>query len=256
MHFSTATNNSVSVPVATYSNADTQKKQILKDNKGKSGVYRWTNLLNAKSYIGSGVNLSKRLSYYYSRQYMKTKLKRSKSLIYSSILIHGLSNFKLEILEYCEPRYVISREQYFLDLLKPKYNILPTAGSNLGFKHSEETKALISEAQQGENNSFFGQTFSHSEETKAKISEAQQGENNSFFGQTHSYETKAKISEALGTAIKVLDKETNATSTYASIRKAAEALGVTQRTLCYHFKKTNSFIFKGRYRIEKVINDS
>jgi hypothetical protein len=36
-------NNSVSVPVAvpvvTYSNADTQKEQILKENKGKSGIY-------------------------------------------------------------------------------------------------------------------------------------------------------------------------------------------------------------------------
>lgn len=129
MHFSTATkygnsianpfNNSVSVPVATYSNADTQKKQILKDNKGKSGVYRRTNLLNAKSYIGSGVNLSKRLSYYYSRQYMKTKLKTSKSLIYSSILKHGHSNFTLERLEYCTPSKTVKREQYFLDLLNP-----------------------------------------------------------------------------------------------------------------------------------------
>jgi hypothetical protein len=28
------------IPVATYANADTEKMQILKENKGRSGVYR------------------------------------------------------------------------------------------------------------------------------------------------------------------------------------------------------------------------
>ncbi len=32
-------------------------------------------------------------------------------------------------------------EQKYLDLLKPNYNILKTAGSRLGFKHSEKTLA-------------------------------------------------------------------------------------------------------------------
>jgi hypothetical protein len=49
MQFSTATkygnsianplNNSVSVPVVTYSNAAADKSRVLKENKGKSGVY-------------------------------------------------------------------------------------------------------------------------------------------------------------------------------------------------------------------------
>jgi len=39
---------------------------------------------------------------------------------------------------------IISREQYYLDLLKPKYNILKTAGSSVGFKYSEATKAQMS----------------------------------------------------------------------------------------------------------------
>jgi hypothetical protein len=33
------------------------------------------------------------------------------------------------------------REQYYLDLYKPKYNILKIAGSNLGYKHTEDTLA-------------------------------------------------------------------------------------------------------------------
>jgi group I intron endonuclease len=44
----------------------------------------------------------------------------------------------------CDKSEVISREQYYINQLKPEYNILPTAGSLLGFKHSEETIAKLS----------------------------------------------------------------------------------------------------------------
>lgn len=34
---------------------DTCKAIILKDNKGKTGIYRWVNLINGKTYIGSAL---------------------------------------------------------------------------------------------------------------------------------------------------------------------------------------------------------
>jgi hypothetical protein len=71
-------------------------------------------------------------------------------------------------------------------------------------------------------------------------------------GKTLSEETKAKISTAQGTAITVMDKETAIISTYTSINRAAKVYGVTQQALSYHFKKTNSFVLKGRYLFEKV----
>jgi excinuclease UvrABC nuclease subunit len=46
----------------TYLNAKVQKPEILKDQRGKSGIYRWVNKINGKSYVGSAVNLSIRLS--------------------------------------------------------------------------------------------------------------------------------------------------------------------------------------------------
>lgn len=52
---------------------------------------------------------------------------------------YGYSNFILEILEYCDKFDLLNREQYYMNLLKPEYNVLLTAGSNLGFKHSEGT---------------------------------------------------------------------------------------------------------------------
>jgi len=44
-------------PIVVYSNADTQKFEIIKENKGKSGIYRWTNLENGSTYIGSASGL-------------------------------------------------------------------------------------------------------------------------------------------------------------------------------------------------------
>ena len=68
------------------------------------------------------------------------------SLIHKALLKYGYSNFKLEILEYCDTVNCIEREQFYsaaLDLLKPEYNILLKAGSTLGYKHSEEAKAKM-----------------------------------------------------------------------------------------------------------------
>lgn len=61
-------------------------------------------------------------------------------VINRALLKYGYANFSLEILEYCEPSKCTEREQYYLDLLKPEYNVLPIAGSCLGYKHSEESK--------------------------------------------------------------------------------------------------------------------
>ena len=65
-----------------------------------------------------------------------------------------MTNFSLEILEYCESNkeILLEREQYYLDLIPLKYNIYPTAGSPLGSKLSEETREKMSEAKKGENN--------------------------------------------------------------------------------------------------------
>jgi hypothetical protein len=35
-------------------------------------------------------------------------------------------------LEYCDLENIIDREQYYIDLLKPEYNVLKDAGSSLG----------------------------------------------------------------------------------------------------------------------------
>jgi len=66
-------------------------------------------------------------------------LHNNKTPIHNALLKYGYANFSLEILEYCEKKDSISKEQFYFDLLKPEYNILEKAGSSLGFKHTDDT---------------------------------------------------------------------------------------------------------------------
>jgi len=60
------------------------------------------------------------------------------------MLKNGYSNFELHILEYCDSDKVLQREQCYIDLLYPEYNMCKIAGSSRDFKHSEETIAKMS----------------------------------------------------------------------------------------------------------------
>jgi group I intron endonuclease len=143
----TNNNNGSFVPAIIYDNADTDKLRIFIDNKNRAGVYQWIHKETGKTYIGSSVDLTKRLRLYYSITYLLNK-KKGKSYIYSAILEHGFSSFKLQIIEYINTtglskieinNLLLGREQFFIDLIKPEYNILKFAGNRLGSKHSEDT---------------------------------------------------------------------------------------------------------------------
>lgn len=255
-----ASNISVS-PEVKYPDAYLNKTMILKDNKNKAGIYRWVNKVNGNTYIGSSTNLRYRLSQYYRLSYIDSQLSKSKSRILCALLKYGYTNFQLEILEYCTAENSLNREQYYIDLLKPEYNINPVSISRFGTKHSIESREKMSKSAQGRK---------HSEQTKDLISHLSKGINNPNFGKTQSKETKAlisaarlgksfiselakaKMSENNGTAIRVLNITTNETYIYPSIKKAAEAIGISQPALSLRFKTKSSFIVKKLYQVEKV----
>ena len=126
--------------VLEYNDSWNDKSIILKENKGKSGVYCWTNKLDGKRYVGSSVNLSQRLYRYYDLNFLNIQLKKANSYIYRALLKYGYSKFKLEILEYCDKSDCIKIEQNYFNLIKPEYNILQSAGSRLGLKHTKQTR--------------------------------------------------------------------------------------------------------------------
>lgn len=69
--------------------------------------------------------------------------------IHRALIGDGYESFSLHILEYCKLEDLIKREQYYLDTLRPEYNICKTAGSTLGKLHTEETKVKIGATKSG-----------------------------------------------------------------------------------------------------------
>lgn len=240
------------VPVKVYTNADLDKESILNENKGRAGVYCWTNKVNGKIYIGSAINLYKRLVKYYNYEH----LAKSNMIINKALLNYGFSEFGLQILEYCEPDSAVSREQYYMDLLKPTYNILGTAGSSKGYKHSEEAKAKISAAW---DDTRPKPVVKHSEETKAKMSATRKGKKHleetiakiraASLGNKHSEETKAKMAAAKGTGVEVTDIDSGRVEVYVSMRQAAIALNTSLATVREYIKNNKKLL--GKYEIVK-----
>ena len=134
------------IPVKSYNNASKDKDLIFKDNKNKSGIYKFTNKLTKDIYIGQSIDLAKRFIKYFNLSYLKS---RDTLVISRALIKYGYSNFSLEILEYCEIANLTEREQFYIDRLNPNYNTLKIAGSSSGYKHSEETKNKISQSLKG-----------------------------------------------------------------------------------------------------------
>ena len=245
------------IPVVYYPNTGILKTKILKDNKTKSGVYRWTNVISNKSYIGSSINLYLRLRTYFSTGSMNKLLLTRSSYIYRALLKYGPSNFSLEILEYCEPDKLLEREQYYIDYLKPEYNIAKIAGSPLGIKLSEETKRKISLAMKGDKNPMFGKI--HTKETRSTMSSLKIGINNNMYGKTHSEKSKKLTSNTLKNRlkellpVKITNIETSTTIGFSNYLAAGKYLGVSKTTLG-KYKCKNKLLFK-KYLITIIKNN-
>jgi len=262
-------NNGSFTPIITYNNADLEKLQILKENSKKTGIYLWIHKESGNIYVGSAINIKSRLRSYYNINY----LERNKTMhICNALQSYGYSAFSLSILEYLDisnlsldetRKLIFGKEQYYLDLLQPKYNILKIAGSRLGSIQTEETKAILSEANKGENNPRGMLGKSHSIETLAKMSEAWKsinrvGEKNHMFGKVHSAETLTKMSEAhkgkshtaetktkmsitKGTVIFVYDTQNSLDNNFSSAKKAAKFFGCSPNTILSYTKNGKLF---------------
>jgi group I intron endonuclease len=252
--------------VKIYEDSYNMRKYILKENKGKSGIYMLTNKVTNEIYIGQSVDISKRFKNYFNLSYIKSKdsFKISKALIK-----YGYSKFSVTILEYCDKSDLLVREQYYFDKLNPQYNILKIARSSRYFKHSEETKAKISKSLKGiyvnEKSALFG--CSHTEETNKLMSLKKAKDNNPLFEKTHSndsiklmkqmalgrihYEdTKLKMSAIRGNPVNIYEKCSlegfKLIGSFVSARRVGKLLDISGSTVIRYMNSGE--IFKDRYK--------
>lgn len=156
-----------------------------------SGIYQICNITNGHIYIGSAVDIQRRWKNHISDL---RNNKHHSGHLQNAFNKYGKPAFVFEIIELCDSEKLLEREQHYLDLLHPEYNISPTAGRPLGIKRSKETLLKMSIANTGKPGWWKGKTLYP--ETKKKLSERLKG-NSRNKGKTHSSETRAKISSAL-----------------------------------------------------------
>ena len=118
--------------------------------------------------------------------------------IYNSLRKYNHNNFCLAILEdlgslqQISKKFILEREQYYLDILFTKYldkklNLSPTNGTTLGFKHN----SIFKLNRRGNLNPMFGKTFSP--EFISMQTRDRKGLNNPMFGIKKSPVTIAKL---------------------------------------------------------------
>lgn len=196
----------------------------------KSGIYIITNWVNLKYYIGSSVDVGRRL-FRHKNDLLKNKHDNSK--LQRAWNKYGEESFTFEQVENCPEDSLVEREQFWLDDMRAVelgYNLSPTAESIRGIKRSEETKQKMSESMKnyfknnpdkyvGKNNPNWGKNTSkevknkiantlkkhytnnvnpfkgkkHSLESRKKMSDKLSGENSPNWGRKHSEETKLKM---------------------------------------------------------------
>lgn len=202
-------------------------------NLNISGIYKIENITTGKFYIGSAVNFRRR--FYVHRSRLNRNVHDNPKL-QAAWNFYGEKDFSFIVLEKCDINELIIKEQGWFDWLNPfdnGYNILKIAGNSLGYKHTEEYKALRSWLYKGRKLSEetrlkqslalkgkpktkehaekikLGKSFI-SEETRAKIGKAHKGKtlsvahrkiisnaqkgNKHSVGRKHTDETKLKMS--------------------------------------------------------------
>jgi group I intron endonuclease len=131
-----------------------QNHETTQPKKCKGGIYLITNLTNNKVYIGSAISFRNRWK---THKYKLRNDKHDNQHLQRAWNKYGENNFKFEKIRLVKfDTMLVPCEQIYLDLYesykKDKgYNISPTAGSNLGYRASEETKRKLSIA--GKNHS-------------------------------------------------------------------------------------------------------
>ena len=231
-----------------YENFKEDRIKIIKEEKGRSGVYFLINKVNNHTYVGSSINLASRMRNYLNKAFLKSK-QNINMPITKALLKYDPSNFSLLILEYVEPAFLTTRETFYITHVMPYYNVLKQGYSSLGYVHTEETKKLLSE---------LAKNRVHSDETKGLIARAVTGENNPFYNRNHSIESKLRMIEANSAyPVYIYNSFKELLVLFPSVKTLAKLIKSNHPTLVKNIQEQT--IFRGEWYLSNIpynLNDT
>lgn len=228
-------------PIKVYNSLKKDRLLLLKDQKDKTGVYCLVNLINGHTYIGSSVNIEGRMKSYLNNSFLKSK-KNSNMPITLALSKYGQEQFAVLIVEYVDIENLTVVETYYITSLLPYYNVLKQGYSSLGYKHTEDTKNLLSE---------LAKNRIHSNKTKALISRALVGENNPFYNKNHSVETKLRMIEANSAyPVYIYNSFRELLVIFPSVKTLAKLIHSNHSTIVSFIK--NGTLFRGEWYLSNL----
>lgn len=221
------------------------------------GIYKITNKINGHSYVGQSIDIHRRWKEhrcYHSRSYYDNVFARA-------MRKYGRDNFDYSVLEECEPEQLNEREIYWIDLLKPEYNMNNGGSGNYGHSMCDESRKAMSELKKKQWDvlplekkeeiikRLTGQPVGHSvsAETREKLRQAN-------LGKKQSAETIEKRKQTFAEKKRNGYKQTNSghkkkvycvetDQVYESLLDAARSLNIGATGICHvlHGRQENTF---------------
>lgn len=100
-------------------------------------IYMILNKINEDFYVGSSLNFNQRQI---QHRWLLNSNRSTCSILQRAWNKYGKDSFEFKVIEEVDDdNILLRREQYYIDKLEPKYNILKIAGSARGFKMSKES---------------------------------------------------------------------------------------------------------------------
>lgn len=226
------------------------------------GIYKITNKINGKFYIGQSVDIERRFMEHKTPHGTMTSVKLAMKK-------YGKENFSFEVIEECSEDELNEREMYWIATLKPQYNRCGGGTGARGHHVSEEVRSELSrkskaywdrlpdEKKQSIVSNLTGHPIGYatSEKTKEKLRAANLGKKQSRNTVEKRKQTIAEMKKNgyvqtnSGHKKKVICKETGVV--YESVKSVAESICCTASHVT-HCLKDSSRTCKG-FHFEYVV---
>jgi len=205
----------------------------------KAIIYKIQNITNSDCYVGSSSNYSRRKK----RHFEDLKKGNHHSIILQRAYNkYGVDLFEISILEsfeYITKQDILNKEQFYLDTIKPVYNICKTAGSQLGSKRDVNFKEACRKRMKGKT------PWNKGIKTGKQSKEAIFNRKTSLKGRIVTTETKDKIKKGISKPIAQFNSEGEFIKNWESAKQASLELNFCYTALVkYLTGKSNIKTFK------------
>lgn len=218
---------------------DSTLEDIVRQLRGKSGIYAFICMVDGKQYIGSAQDL-------YHRMQEHLNGRKSNVLLQRALGKHGIPNFIFVVYKFAPYTIpaILELETLYISLVPSNmlYNIRLSATSMLGYNHTAEAIAkMVARLANPINHPMYGKT--HTIASRLLISKP--GPLNPMYGKHHSPSTIAILSALKSQPVYLYDLDNVFVQEFISATAASAYFGVHKTTIGRYVQSGK--VFQNKY---------